>query len=160
MDKLQYLNYLRNLSIDSELNCFVLPWCSVILRNCDESGELYSPAALKDYRVHVKCMWVLLKAAVFRDQLGVYGVLCCENRGCGSMQGILELRYLQKLSALLFLSFSPPSLLLACPPLPCPPVVLSSCPPVLSSCPVLQSCPGLSCPPLYLVLTVSLPPEG
>lgn len=125
MNKLQYLNYLRNLSIGSELNCFILPWGSAIIRNCDESGELYSPATLKDYRVHVKCMWVLLKAAVFRDQLGVYGVLCCQDRGCGSMQGILELRYLQTLYLFFFFFFFV-VLLFACSPPLCPPLLLSS----------------------------------
>ena len=145
MNKLQYLNYLRNLSIGSELNCFILPWGSAIIRNCDESGELYSPATLKDYRVHVKCMWVLLKAAVFRDQLGVYGVLCCQDRGCGSMQGILELRYLQTLYLFFFFFFFV-VLLFACSPPLCPPLLLSSSSFLSSSPPLLLS----SCLPLLL----------
>ena len=82
----EYYNYRRILSVTLEKNFFVLPWASVVVKNCNEDGELLQFKTMKSYRDQGQSFWVLLKLSIFRDNLGLFHVLACFN--CESMKGV------------------------------------------------------------------------
>ena len=82
----EYNNYRRNLSVSLEKNFFVLPWASVVVKNCNEDGELLQFKTMKSYRDQGQSFWVLLKLSIFHDNLGLFPVLACFN--CESMKGV------------------------------------------------------------------------
>ena len=88
----QYLNYLRELSVEQETNYFTLPWSGGLIRNYHiATGELYRPKTLSEYKSNNISLWILLKTVLFRDKDGtIFGVMCCTE--CPSMSGILDLK--------------------------------------------------------------------
>ena len=93
MDRFVFLNYLRNLTLEGGKSHHVTPWRSAVIRNVNiHTGELFLPKVVSEYKHKESCMWIELKAAVFRDNQGTYGVLCCNDKQCTEMHGLLDLR--------------------------------------------------------------------
>ena len=65
----EYINYKRNLTATRDLNFFLLPWAYVVLKNCDEEGELLAFKNKKIYKEQKKSFWLMLKLHLFRDNL-------------------------------------------------------------------------------------------
>ena len=80
----EYNNYRRNLVVAREKNFFVLPWASLVIKNCKSDGEFLSFKTIKEYKDQRKSLWLLLQLNFFRDNLGLYTVLVCSE--CDSMQ--------------------------------------------------------------------------
>ena len=88
LDRRQFTNYLRNLSKKvSGKNIFNIPWCGVVIRNCDKKGEFLDFKTVQDYRRNCQNFWTELKICVFRDSDGKQFVeyVCTE---CHIMKGI------------------------------------------------------------------------
>ena len=65
----EFNNYKRNLLSKKEDIFYVLPWASVILKNCDEQGELLVFKTKKHYKDQTKSLWLQLKLHFFRDNV-------------------------------------------------------------------------------------------
>ena len=66
---ISYQNYISYQKlVFGEENFFVLPWGSVVMKNCDVDGEFLMFKSIKNYKYQVKSLWLLLKLHFFRDQ--------------------------------------------------------------------------------------------
>ena len=66
---LQLKQYRKNLSKQSDENLFLLPWGGVVLRNCNELGDLLSFKCVASYREHNTPMWLVLSLVLFRENV-------------------------------------------------------------------------------------------
>ena len=84
----KFLNYVGNLKA-KENNFYTLPWGQVIVRGCDEEGELLYFRNAKCYKAYGRALWIQLQVAMFRDSMGLYAAYVCSE--CESMQGVESL---------------------------------------------------------------------
>ena len=84
----KFLNYVGNLNIHKR-NIYTVPWGQVILRGCDEEGDLLIFKNSKQYKDYGKELWIQLQVVMLRDQAGLYAVYACPQ--CDSMQGVESL---------------------------------------------------------------------
>ena len=83
---LQLINYCKNLAKTNDENKHLLPWGSVILRNCDDTGDLVTFQNVTHFREEDQPLWVLLVLVLFRENGNLFSVYAC--RTCPSMEGI------------------------------------------------------------------------
>ena len=69
---LQLKQYVKSLSKKKEENVFLLPWGGVVLRNCDDLGDLLTFHSVAHYREEDKPLWLLLSLVLFRDNVSHY----------------------------------------------------------------------------------------
>ena len=79
-------NYCQNLAKSNEENKRLLPWGSLVLRNCDDTGDLVTFQNVTHFREEDQPLWVLLMLVLFRDNVHLFSVYAC--RTCPSMEGI------------------------------------------------------------------------
>ena len=66
---LQFKQYTKNLSKPNEENHFLLPWGGVVLRNCDDLGDLLTFKSVAHYREEGKPLWLVLALVLFRENV-------------------------------------------------------------------------------------------
>ena len=67
---LQFQTYSRNLAKTDEKNMFLLPWGGLVLRNCDELGDLLNFQSVAHYRESSQPLWLMLSLVIFRENVG------------------------------------------------------------------------------------------
>ena len=78
--------YKKNLSKPNEENTFLLPWASIILRNCNELGDLVSFKNYSDFKKSDSSLWVLLYLYLFRENGQLFSVYGCDI--CSMMEAV------------------------------------------------------------------------
>ena len=66
---LQFKQYTKNIAKPSEENAFLLPWGGVVLRNCDDLGDLLTFHSVAQYREEGKPLWLMLSLVLFRENV-------------------------------------------------------------------------------------------
>jgi hypothetical protein len=66
---LQFQTYSRNLAKTNEENMFLLPWGGLVLRNCDELGDLLHFQSVAHYRESSRPLWLILSLVIFRENV-------------------------------------------------------------------------------------------
>ena len=92
----KHINYFRQISECSDLNLFLSPFGGVVLKGCDDNGDILEFANIPEYErfmtsQNVK-LWLYLRLKVFRYEnngLETFGVYICPS--CEEMTGIQEL---------------------------------------------------------------------
>ena len=79
--------YLQQLS-DSSLgvNAFKTPWGSLILKNCNSDGALYTFKSIKEYKEVRKQYWLYMTLKVFRYRDHAFPIVCCSE--CENMKTV------------------------------------------------------------------------
>ena len=77
MMTLQFKNYTKNLSKPNEESKFLLPWGGILLRNCDDLGDLLSFKSVAQYRDQEKPLWLVLSLVLFRDNVWHFQLIFC-----------------------------------------------------------------------------------
>ena len=70
----QFKNYMKNLSKPSEENRFLLPWGGVVLRNCDQLGDLLTFKSVSHYRDEERPLWLVLSLVLFRENVSYFSI--------------------------------------------------------------------------------------
>ena len=83
---LQLRQYRKNLSKPHEENRFLLPWASIVLRNCDDLGDLVSFKNYSDFKKSDRSLWVLLYLYLFRENGQLFSVYGCDI--CSMMKAV------------------------------------------------------------------------
>lgn len=68
----EYTNYKRNLITSKDENFFLLPWACILIKNCDDVGELLNFKTKQEYKDQTRSMWLLLKLHLFRDNVSIF----------------------------------------------------------------------------------------
>ena len=55
--------------LSKEENVFLLPWGGVVLRNCDDLGDLLQFKSVAQYREHENPLWLILSLVLFRENV-------------------------------------------------------------------------------------------
>ena len=79
--------YLQQLC-DSSLgeNAFKTPWGSLILKNCNSDGALYTFKSIKEYKEVRKQYWLYMTLKVFRYRDHAFPIFCCSE--CENMKTV------------------------------------------------------------------------
>jgi len=86
------INYLSQLSDQSAFHYFCSPWGGIVLRDCNEVGDIMEFNSVAHYdenkkKGHISGMWVYLRLKIFSHaQNDPYGVFICPH--CPSMSGV------------------------------------------------------------------------
>ena len=86
------INYLSQLSDQSAFHYFCSPWGGIVLRDCNEVGDIMEFNSVAHYneskkKSHISRMWVYLRLKIFSHaQNDPYGVFICPH--CPSMSGV------------------------------------------------------------------------
>ena len=96
------INYFRQISENRDKHCFLSPFGGVILKGCDQVGDLYEFRNIGDYERLFKekklkmSMWLYLKLKLFKIEgsgLEMFGIFVCPQ--CDIMTGVMELQVSQ-----------------------------------------------------------------
>jgi hypothetical protein len=66
---LQLKHYRKQLSKSNEENIFLLPWGGVVVKNCDDLGDLVIFKNIPQYKESDKSLWLLLSLVLFRENV-------------------------------------------------------------------------------------------
>ena len=66
---LQLKYYRKNLSKLGEENLFILPWGGVVVRNCNNLGDLLSYKSVASYKESNTPMWLVLSLVLFKENV-------------------------------------------------------------------------------------------
>ena len=70
-------HYLRQLSKTQEENKHILPWGSIVLRNCDQNGDLLTFKSIGEYKKTGKDMWLQIQLLLFRENDEIFPIFQC-----------------------------------------------------------------------------------
>ena len=86
------INYLRQVSENSDMNLFMSPWGGVLLKNCDAEGNLLEFNSISEYEKvlregKISNMWLYLPLKVFSySNMQLFGIFVCPE--CPVMSSI------------------------------------------------------------------------